>query len=377
MTTRCHGEGSITQRKDGRWQSSLMVNGIRRVAYGRTRQEAQRKLAELQRQAISMGALPDPGIRTVNDLLDRWFETITPRLKPATLEQYHLETDNHIRPALGTIKLAKVQPDRLQRLYSELQASGLGRTAELVHALLRQAFGLAVLWRWLPENPCDRVMRPTHHAARKELWNAWQLHNFLQGIQNHWLGPLWTVAIASGCRLGELTGLTWDDVSPIASNITIRQTLHRIGGEWSFSTPKTRAGERVLALPAEGLDALKRQQAQQAVWQAKAGGGWQAMGLVFTNEQGNPLHRATVAHAIQRECERLNLPALTPHGLRHLHASLLLAEGVAVTQVSRQLGHAHAGITMSVYAHCLGRGDGAVAQALENSLSRINHLREA
>lgn len=375
MTTRCHGEGSITQRKDGRWQSSLMVHGIRRVAYGRTRQEAQRKLAELQRQAISMGGLPDPGIRTVNDLLDRWFETITPRLKPATLEQYHLETDNHIRPTLGTIKLAKVQPDRLQYLYSKLQASGLGRTAELVHALLRQAFGLAVLWRWLPENPCERVLRPTHHAARKELWDAWQLHGFLHGIQDHWLGPLWTVAIATGCRLGELTGLNWNDVNPIAGNITIRKTLNRIGGEWSFSTPKTRAGERVLALPVAGLDALKRQQVQQTAWQAKAGGKWQAMGLVFTNEQGAPLHRATVAHAIQRECERLNLPALTPHGLRHLHASLLLAEGVSVPQVSRQLGHANSQVTMSIYAHALGRGDAAVPEALGRAFARMGTER--
>jgi integrase len=363
MARRSNGEGAITQRQDGRWQASLQVDGRRRTVYGRTRAEAAAKLAELQRQATKAGTLPDPGKRTVGDLLDAWLETVTPNLKPATVAQYTLECDKHIRPALGGVRLAKVSPDRLQRLYAGLRKSGRGRTAELVHALLRQAFGLAVLWRWLPENPCERVVRPTHQAERKALWSPNELRTFLDATYEHWLGPLWALLAYSGVRLGEALALTWADVDLATGRIVIAKTVQRIGGRWVVSEPKTRAGVRTVTLPPEAIEALRR----QAERRLAAGGG----ALVFASE-GQPLHRATVAHAMRRECDRLGLPPVTPHGLRHLHASLLLAEGLPIPAVSQRLGHANSAITMAVYAHAIGKDDSAATQAIARAIGDKN-----
>ena len=72
---------------------------------------------------------------------------------------------------------------------------------------------------------------------------------------------------------------------------------------------------------------------------------------------------------MRSQCRRLVLPPLTPHGLRHLHASLLLKEGLPVPAVSRRLGHANSAITMSVYAHALERQDEEAALAIGKAMS--------
>lgn len=360
MGRKSNGEGSITQRQDGRWQASLQVDGRRKTVYGKTRSEVARKLADLQRQATKTGALPNPGRRTLNDLLDAWLEVKAPALKPKTALDYADTCDGYLRPTIGKTPLARLTPDRIERLLTSLRCHP--RTAQKVYLRLSQALTMAVRWGWLGANPCERVDAPRYHAERKDLWTAEQLRAFLDGTREHWLGPLWALLAYSGCRLGEALALTWQDVDLATGRMVIAKSVQRIGGTWVTTEPKTQAGMRTITLPHEGVEALQRQAKARL---AQGGGGG---GLVFANTHGELLAHATVQVAMRRECDRLGLPRVTPHGIRHLHASLLLAGGVAITDVSRRLGHATPGITLSVYSHSIpGRDDGAV-QALDNML---------
>lgn len=368
MGKRSTGEGSIVQRTDGRWQASLQVDGRRRTVYGRTRAEAAGKLADLRQQALRAGTMPDPGRRTVDDLLTAWLEAVTPSLKPRTISDYAYTCRRYIRPAIGSVLLARLGPEHVQRLLSQLQSEGHQRTAQLVYALLHRACHLAVMWRWLSDNPCRRVIRPTHRADRKVLWSPEQMRTFINGAEGHWLWPLWVVTICLGARLSELVGLRWIDVDLAGRIVVVRQQLQRVGGKWITSTPKTAAGSRQIGMPLVAVAALRAQEAQQLVWQEGAGNRWHDTDLVFTTELGRPLHRAVVARAMRKECARLNLPPMTMHGLRHLHASLLLTQGLPVPEVSRRLGHANPGITMSVYAHAIRMDDGGATGAIEQAL---------
>ncbi len=370
------GEGSITQRKDGRWQAALQVDGRRRVAYGRTRQEAAAKLAELKRQAAQTGGLPDPGRRTLGELLDAWLETAAPTLKPRTQADYADICARYLRPPLGALRLNRVTPERVQRLVSGYQRAGQHRTALKAYRALSQALALAVRWGWLANNPAERVDPPRHHAERKTLWTPPELAAFLEGTAFHWLHPYYLVALSTGARPGELLALTWGDVDLAAGAVSIERAAQRIGGERVTTASKTRAGVRTITLPAEGLAALKQQRAWQAERRLRLGPSWAAGDLVFSGYDGAPLHPSTVAHAMARECDRLGLPHVSPHGLRHLHASLLLAEGLPVPAVSKRLGHAHAGVTMAVYAHAIGQGDAGAAEAIGRALGKnANHSK--
>jgi len=357
-----------TQRPDGRWTAALQVNGVRRYVYGKSEAEVKRKLAALQREVGAVGCLAEPGRRTVGDLLDEWLAASKPTLKTKTWTDYEAVCRRYVRPTLGKVKLAKLAPDHVQRLYADLQARGFERVPAQVHSVLHRACKLAVLWRWLPENPCDRVLPPTYRVPRKEVWTPEELRAFLDGAASHTLHPLWVVMVATGCRLGEMLALKWTDVDLPAGVVKVRGNLQRIRGAWVKSTPKTRAGERTITLPPEGLAALKIQRARLAEWRLKAGADWQDTGLVFTGLKGQPLQPSVVEHALARECERLGLPKVTPHGLRHLHASLLLDAGLPVPAVSARLGHARPSITMAIYAHKVGQDDRQAAEALARAL---------
>ncbi|NPV07577.1 MAG: tyrosine-type recombinase/integrase [Anaerolineae bacterium] len=365
MGKRSPGEGSVFQRKDGRWQASLQVNGRRRVVYGKTRAEASRKLAELRQQA-SGGVLPDPGRRTLSDLMDAWLETSAPNWKPKTGSDYRWLCERHLAD-LGRVKLSRLEPHRLQSLYADLQSQGKHRTAQRIHGMLHKALSLAVLWGWLPENPADRVLRPQCRVEQREVWSPEELAAFLAGTAGHWLQSLWVLLLASGCRLGEALALEWTDVQGSVVNIT--KAGQYVRGEWVVTEPKTKAGSRTVSLPPEGTAALKRQRVVQAEWRLRAGPAWTDSGLVFTGETGRPLHASVVSHALRRECRRLGLPEVTPHGLRHQHASLLLSEGLPLPEVSRRLGHAHSGITAQVYSHALAGDDSAATRAISRALS--------
>ena len=368
-TRRSSGEGSIVKRRDGLWQGSLQVNGRRYYVYGKTRKEAAAKLEVLKRQVVRWPAATGWPRKTVNELLDAWLDGIESTVKRSTLDHYTIVSDLHIRPTLGDTYLARVTPDQLQRLYASLREQGKGRTAEVVHALLRMCFDLAVRWRWIGENPCDLVRSPTHRPKPKAMWSQEQLQEFLDGTIEHWLNPVWCMAACTGCRIGEILALRWSDIDLEQSTATINRTLARIDGKWVLEAPKTRSANRTLTLPIEAIAALGRQKIRQRKRSLMDGDAWIDADLVFTGRTGGPIHRATVSHAMRRECERLGLPALTPHGLRHLHASLLLNHGLPLPTVSQRLGHATPSMTLSVYAHVLNGGDIQASQARDSFLA--------
>ncbi|HEX3053452.1 MAG TPA: tyrosine-type recombinase/integrase [Aggregatilineaceae bacterium] len=364
MSKRYSGEGTISKRRDGRWQASLQVNGIRRTVYGKTEREARTKLRDLQREADKAGSLPDPGKRTVKDLFETWLTT-APNLKTSTRVKYRWFLETYANPAIGNLRLNRVAPDRLQSLYASLSPS----TAEKLHRILHRAFEVAQLWGWITTNPCDRVLKPTYKARRKTLLNQTELNQFLDGTENHWLHPLWVLLIGTGCRIGEMLALKWEDVGQYELMICVSHTLHRINGDWVLDTVKTENSVRNIVLPIRATTALQQQKQQQETWKEAAGSKWVDWGLVFTGETGSPLFASTVQHALKRECERLKLPLITPHSLRHMHASFLLNEGVPITAVSARLGHATPQITMKIYAHALPGQDRLAAEAISKTMS--------
>jgi len=108
---------------------------------------------------------------------------------------------------------------------------------------------------------------------------------------------------------------------------------------------------------------LRAHRATQGRQRLTKGAGWKGGERVF------PVAPSPVGRALRGECARLGLPALSMHALRHLHASLLLAQGLPVPAVSARLGHAHPGVTMTVYAHALQGQDDAAAQVIGRALA--------
>lgn len=354
------------QRKDGRWVAQLQVHGKRRTKYGKSRREAQQKLAELQRSLGQDGMLAQPGTRSLDDVFTLYFKTA--ELRPTTKAHYQYIVSTYISPELGKARLSKLEPGDLQTFYSKLDGP---RVPSKCHRLLHRALKLAVQWGWLPSNPAERVVAPTYHAPRKELWDEEQLAIFLAGVEGHKYGPVWVLGLSTGLRISELMGLQWRDIDFDAPTLTVERTRVKQAGLRAVMPPKTKAGHRTLTLPAQGLAALRTWRARQNAWRLQAGGEWPTEpGWVFTTEQGTPLPHSTVHKSLQDVCRRLDLPLIGTHGFRHLHATLLLSKGLPVTAVSARLGHANPQVTMTVYAHALPQQDQEAADLIGAALEQ-------
>lgn len=241
---RGRGEGSIYQRADGTWCSSITFGYTqdgkrrRRTVYGRTKGEVQEKLTRLH-TAASGGTLTEPTRLTLSGFLDRWLEDVQrPNLRIATYTRYRSLIKTHINPHLGGVRLASLHPATVQALYGELDKKGAsGRTRELVHAVLHKAFKQAVHWGFLARNPCDAVARPRPAKRAIRYFTAEETQTFLKTAKSDRLYALYLFALTTGLRQGELVGLKWRDVDWSAGAIAVRRTIEDAGGKLHVGEP--------------------------------------------------------------------------------------------------------------------------------------------
>lgn len=175
-----------------------------------------------------------------------------------------------------------------------------------------------------------------------------------------WTQPQWTaagkppyeLALHTGLRKGELLGLRWEDLDLDAGTAAIRRTLQRTstGGLTTLPT-KTRASERRIALPTRCLHSLKLHHEQQKREREAAGAMWQRDEPVFTTVQGRPIDPTNLTRTFNALLRKASLRRIRFHDLRHSTATLLLEQGVELVVIKELLGHAHIGVTATVYAH--------------------------
>lgn len=354
---RGNGEGHIRQRRDGRWEAMLTLpDGRRSSLYGKTRAEASEKLIELQR-TIQQGLPVAHHARMLTvDYLDDWLVRIEGTVRATTLRRYR-ELLLHAVRAIGRVQLARLTPAHLDRLYAHLQRSvedgGAGlssSTAHRVHSALHAALKDAVREGLLARNVADVAHAPRDRDFEPRLWTVTQAREFLDAARDDRLGPFYILAALTGMRSGELRGLRWADVDLDGRALHLRMAMGRDG---ELAETKTKAARRQIELPALAIDALRMQRRWQAEERLRFGPAWHDSDLVFTSTIGTPLDQTNVLHALYRLLDRLELPRVRLHDLRHLQASLLLAAGVNAKVIQERLGHSRINVTMDTYAHLM------------------------
>jgi len=315
-----------------------------------------------------------PHRQTVGDLLDEWLAVVSHRLAPSTLAEYQRIVEHRLRPQLGATKLADLRPAHIARAFDALRqpggnrrgkaSKGLSETTLMhTHAVLRTALAWAVKQRMISTNPAEDVDRPKRQRGEMLIWSAEELGKFLAHCQSDRLYPLIRLAAFTGMRRSELLGLVWTDVDLSRSTVSIRRTRTRIGYEMvDRATTKSAASARLVDLDAETVTVLadwrKAQAAERELW----GSAYEDTAHVFTREDGTPVHADHLAQRFERLVKAAGVPAIRFHDLRHTHASLLLAAGVPVLDVSRRIGHASAAVTLTVYARLMpGQGQRAAS----------------
>ena len=375
---RPRGEGTIYETADGRlrgaivWRDPQTGRQRRRVVSGRTRLEVRERLA-MARQELAQGIGGPGGPRTLAAFVEAWLPTLRDRIRPSTWRFYDQDMRAHVLPAIGQLPLADITPGHVERLTAGVIAKGRSATtARGVRTTLGVALRDAQRDGLVARNAAKlaRPPRPVRHELR--ILTADETRRLLAGTTDDELGPLWAVAATTGMRQGELFGLSWHDVDIDGKrpSLTVRRSLARdAAGGFTLAEPKTSRSRRTLELPPSTVAALRSQRDRQRAWREAAGDLWQDQDeLVFTDPLGQSLRTWNVGRAFHAALERLGLPSVRMHDLRHGVASLLLAQGVPLKLVSEMLGHSTITITADIYSHLDREQRAAAASAIEAAL---------
>ena len=313
------------------------------------------------------------GKQTVGDFLKQWLKDYAQtNTAPKTFRRYEEIVRLHLTPVIGEIRLSKLRPLHIQPVYRKVTEQGLSaRTALHCHRVLREALHHAVKWQLLSQNPADAVESPRPTRSEMAAVAPDDLKRLLDSADQTRYGPLVTVALLTGLRMGELLGLRWQDVDFDNSVLCVQQTCQWLSGMgFIFRQPKSYRSVRPVALSPDTVERLRQCRVRQLEERLAAGTAYEDKGLVFADALGRPLHPHTLWDAWRRIVKAANLPRLRFHDLRHAHASLLMAQGVHPKIVSERLGHSSVSITLDIYSHVAPNLQADAAAGLDALLKR-------
>lgn len=387
-TRAAQGAGTIRQRKDGRWEARYTVGRdpgtgkqVQRSVYGATQQEVRKKLAQLT-AALDAGTYKEPCKMTVGQWLDIWSADYLGGVKPFTVVSYTGHIKNHLKPALGSVKLEALNAHTIQEFYNSLGAEREGKpglspkTVKNIHGVLHKALQQAVKIGYLRFNPADACELP--RAVRKELkpLDEEQSKAFLKAIQGHRYEMLYTVTLFTGMWEGEALGLMWECVDFKKGTILINKQMQREkkkNGQYLLVPTKNGKSRTITPAPWV-MKLLRTQRAKQAEQQLRAGPMWEDSGLVFTNELGHHLAIHTVYKDFKQIAASIGCPDARFHDLRHSYAVAAIRSGDDIKTVQGNLGHATAAFTLDVYGHVTDQMKRESAARMESYIKDVLNL---
>lgn len=335
-----------------------------------TKKDAQRYLTSVMR-SLDLGTYVEPSATTLNDYLDEWAQAAKGTIRERTFNDYMGLLARYVRPPLGTIRLTRVSPAEIQKLYNDMRERGLSpRTIQYTHAVLSRALKMAVKWRKINQNPAEYTDRPQLKRAEMRALSPEETRAFLAVATEDKWGILFEFALATGMRPGEYLALQWKDVDLHAGTAIVRRVLVRQKGPWYFAEPKTAKSRRTVPLPPSLLRGLKLHKHRQAEARLAYGPGYHSHDLMFTADNGQPIDEHNLIHRhFKPLLQTADLPdTIRLYDLRHTCATLLLAAGENPKIVSERLGHASIVLTLDTYSHVLPTMQQSAVTKLEAAL---------
>ena len=362
--------GSIRQRSKGSWEITIDIG--RDPATGKRlrhhesvrgrKADAETKLVELI-YSMERGMYVKPRRLSLGTYLLQWLDGyVVTNCSPRTYDDYQSKIEHHIKPALGQLPLAQLQPQQIQQFYAYLilkgRTDGKGglsaRTVLHIHRILFQALKYAVRQELLMRNPAELVDPPRVRKPQMRTLTQHEVSELLSTAKSTPYYPIIYTAIHTGLRQGELLGLRWRDLNLDLASLSVSQVLYKRRGACYFKEPKSPHSRRRLDLTPSLSLFLRQYRIDRQADRLLLGRPLTEDDLLFSNLDGIPLDPGTLTKNFARIARRAGLQRVRFHDLRHTCASLMLLADIHPKIVSEMLGHASVAFTLDVYSHVVG-----------------------
>ena len=309
-------------------------------------------------------------------LFDRYFDTYKKDyLRDSTKRQWSYVRKNFREYFGDDVTVQSIKLDQYQRFINSLNTKLSHKTLIMINNSLAQVFDYAVENGYINRNPTamariggkkDREVTYLSISQIKEVLNWCRFHNFRRREGKSVAVGTPTMieaAILSGCRLGELAGLTWDYIDVENSVFHIRRQLDTRNSRVARFIPlKTKNSKRDVPVPKYLIDDMKKLHDDGDE-------------LIFYTQRNLPISTSSVSRHTIRMLKRLNIDARNFHfhSFRHSHVSLLLANDVDIYAISRRFGHNNIRTTMEIYSYLMDEKKQSEDDKIINLLNNLGN----
>lgn len=305
------------------------------------------------------------------------------KAKEEMQELVRAQKNNHyVRDGFGKLRISKIKYSDIKKFYYSLilEKGFKPNSMEIVHTLLHPTFTMAVRDGLLRLNPTEGVMA---EIKKSHCWEKTKRHaltvaeqraftNYIANSEEYrgWF-PLFTVMLGTGCRIGEVLGLRWQDVDFKNRTISINHNLvYRVQEDGTctnhVNSPKTKAGIRIIPMIDEVFDAFLEEYQYQKVIGFCTDEIDGYSGFVFCTGDGKVYLPNAINRTIRSICADYNkeeeskakeenrdpvlLPKFSCHILRHTFCTRFCENETNLKVIQEIMGHADISTTMDVYA---------------------------
>ena len=286
--------------------------------------------------------------KTIREIAAAWKEYKRPYVKQSTMAAYVLILENHILPTFGednSLPEQSVQAFVLHKIESGLST----KSVKDILIVLKMVMKFGVKKEWMTYYEWDIKYPPSSENKVLDVLSVTNHRKILNHIQSHFtfMGLGIYISLSTGLRIGEICALKWSDINVTDGILTVNRTIERIyiiegerkHTELVINTPKTKNSCREIPMNKELLGMLKplKKVVNDDYY-------------ILTNDE-RPIEPRTYRNYYKRLMEKLDIPKLKYHGLRHSFATRCIEVGCDYKTVSVLLGHSNISTTLNLYVH--------------------------
>ena len=334
----------------------------------KTKSAAKQAIKDIENQVLNGSYYEENNFKkqrfTLTDVFNEWYDIRKLSVTGSTLISYkvcfqRLEPIKHYHIKQITSK----DITNILHQYMYLSQSSM----DAMWNLLNQLFDFALNSEYIRTNPMKRINKPKINAIKEQFTNFYtedELMELLVTLKEYdfMLYVMCRLMGCAGLRAGEVGALMWKDINFDKGTIYVNKTLAVLeDGRSVVSAPKTKASTRLLSIDKNTIEALKA---------LKHITGHQEFVFESKRKDATLIKSSAIGNRLRRFFKKIpNLRPITPHGLRHTHASILFRQGVPPKVVQQRLGHETVEMTLNVYIHVMPEDNEEIIGSFLNNIN--------
>ncbi len=360
------------KKGSGVWWIFIDHQGRRRAKkIGRDKKVAENIAKKVEAKLVlgDMGLVENKTVTaaTFEEYADTWKTlTVPATCKPSTVSDYQGILKNHVLPVFGKSSVNEINRFMVKRFLMKKITDGFASsTVTHMKNAVSGVLNLAVDDEVLSTNPAHnigKIFKRQNPKPKIDPFNKDELAALLDTYQIHFPRhyPLILTLARTGIRFGEGLGLQWKDIDFKGRFITIERSLSK----GRLETPKNGQSRKV-DMSQQLTHTLMELKHHRKVETLKRG--WARMPeWVFVTMNGEPYHESYTRRVFYKAQKKASLRKIRVHDLRHTYATLRIAKGDNIADVSKQLGHHSVKFTMDIYYHWVPGGSKAEVDGLDD-----------